>query len=239
MSEMKRLTAEELAEEDPDSWAAAIPEPEPEEEKPQRFSPEEAKEGAARLCDESVEAETAAIAMTSLTSQAIQHLEETLDPSLVVDAVAAIQRAKKTLGLVEADLARALGRQARLAPTLKTGTGPGYTWEVRGGATRKSWDHDGWKRDVRRTIVDGLELGDVHQVLTDDGEVLPLDLAKVFHEVLALAQAVHGSAEPKATALRPLGIDRDAYCEKYPGPFTLTITADADASTTKEDTTHG
>lgn len=226
MGEVQRVKAAEAIVEDPWAWAAEVPAPEPEEAAPPRRTPEEAKAHAISLVDEGVEAETAAQAMSSFLSGAIQHMTETLDPSLLVEAVASIQRAKAELGMVESSIARALGRLGREMPTLTEGTtATGDTYLVRGGATRKAWDHDSWKHDVRAAIVEGLDLPASTMILDPEtGETMDLDVRKTIQEVISMAQSVHGSAAPKVTALKPLGLKAGDYCETYPGPFTITIT---------------
>lgn len=84
---------------------------------------------------------------------------------------------------------------------------------------RKSWQHDEWKADVRRKTIQKNSLkGAV--VISADGEELDVSLEAVIREV----QEVHGSAPPKVTGLRKLGIDADDYCERSPGPWSVKVT---------------
>jgi len=53
-------------------------------------------------------------------------------------------------------------------------------------------------------------------------------------EAIAKAQAVHGSAAPKVTALKPLGLSADDYCTSGPGPYSVQISAPEASTTTQE-----
>lgn len=90
---------------------------------------------------------------------------------------------------------------------------------------RKAWDHAGWQRDVRAKVLQAAGLKGAEGVITADGEVLP---ASVLYDLLTQVEAAHGSAAPKTTALRSLGLDARDYCETSPGRWTVRVTRMAD-----------
>ncbi|SDL15322.1 hypothetical protein SAMN05428985_11082 [Nocardioides sp. YR527] len=88
---------------------------------------------------------------------------------------------------------------------------------------RKSWEHAAWQAEVRRKVIQAEGLKGAH-VISADGEELDVSLEAVVRRV----QEVHGSAAPKVTGLRGLGIDADDYCERSPGPWAVKVTRMAD-----------
>lgn len=131
----------------------------------------------------------------------------------VVALVAMLQDIRRSLAETEAYLAREIGRD-EMAP--REGVLPdGRRFVVKRGADRKAWSHDDWKRDVRQQIMSGVRA----VVDVDTGE--PVELG----DLLAAVQDVSSSAPPKVTALKRLGLDPDSYCETYPGPFSVQVSA--------------
>lgn len=92
---------------------------------------------------------------------------------------------------------------------------------------RKAWDHAGWQRDVRAKVLQAAGLKGAEGVITADGEVLP---ATVLYDLLSQVEAAHGSAAPKVTSLRALGLDARDYCESSPGRWTVKVIRMADES---------
>lgn len=120
-------------------------------------------------------------------------------------------------GQVEEACARALLDDMTTTPTLRI--------ERHRTTDRKAWDHAGWQRDVRAKVLQAAGLKGAQGVLTADGEVVP---ASVLYDLLAQVEQVHGSAAPKTTALRSLGLDARDYCESSPGRWTVKVTRMAD-----------
>lgn len=85
---------------------------------------------------------------------------------------------------------------------------------------RKAWDHAGWQRDVRAKVLQAAGLKGAQGVLTADGEVLP---ATVLYDLLSQVESAHGSAAPKVTSLRALGLDARDYCETSPGRWSVKV----------------
>lgn len=165
-------------------------------------------------------------------TDATRCLVENADVQGLVDTVALIQDLKRALGVAEAYVAREAGYLAQEFSTAKAGqTSDGRPYEIMRGNVRKAWDHAGWQADVRREIVadatlDGTLLA-VSQVTGADH-----DLRQIVSEAVTRAQAIHGSAAPKVTALKALGVDPGDYCESTPGPYTVKITQSAPTATT-------
>lgn len=90
---------------------------------------------------------------------------------------------------------------------------------------RKAWQHEDWQRDVRAKVLQSLGLKGAQGVLTADGEVVP---ASVLFDLMSSVEAAHGSAAPKMTALRSLGLDARDYCETSPGRWTVKVIRLAD-----------
>lgn len=92
---------------------------------------------------------------------------------------------------------------------------------------RKAWDHAAWQRDVRAKVLQAHGLKGAQGVLTADGEVLP---GSVLFDLMSQVEAAHGSAAPKTTTLRALGLDARDYCESSPGRWTVKVIRMADES---------
>lgn len=164
-------------------------------------------------------------------AKAATHLEDDPAPA----HVAAIQDAIAALRDLERDLAIALGKNLGAAQ----GELPdGRLFVLKRAQDRVAWDHDDWKRDARRAIAQGLSErytdlgGDGGAALVLDqetGEVV--NLGRVLQEAMAAIQNVHGSAAPKSTSLKALGLYASDYCTSSPGGWNFRATP---APTTKE-----
>lgn len=139
---------------------------------------------------------------------------EALDAVAAVVAATTLQDIRRDLGQIESLIARQVGHDEMAQ---REGTLPdGRIYKVQRGATRKAWDHDGWQGQVREQVCSGL----LDVVYDEDGtEVGSL------RELIAAAQRVHGSTAPKVTALRQFGLSPDEFCETYPGPYSLRVSA--------------
>lgn len=145
-------------------------------------------------------------------------LEACTDPQAldVAELLLVIREARTRLYAVEQDTEAALGKamlsDQALSPTLRV--------ERRRTADRKAWDHETWQRDVRTKALQAAHLKNAQGVITADGEVLP---GTVLHDLLRTVESAHGSAAPKVTALRALGLDPQDYCETSPGGVKVTV----------------
>ena len=74
------------------------------------------------------------------------------NPEHLADAIAVVQDLRARLAVVEADMTRDLGQ--RLGKGFVGYLSDGRQYEVKRGGDRTAWDHEDWKRDVRRTIVE-------------------------------------------------------------------------------------
>lgn len=133
--------------------------------------------------------------------------------TVALDVIAWAQDMRRLLSSVESNATR----WAALSTVLgKTGEMPdGRTYEVKRGANRKAWDHDGWKRAYRAHVISetGATGGEV--VVPSTGEVVNLyDLARDL-------DAATGSSAPKVTVLRKVGVDPDDYCETSSGAWSV------------------
>jgi hypothetical protein len=163
------------------------------------------------------------------------------DWTTMATTVALIATERKRLQDLENTLATALGKNAgKHIGALADGA----RYEVTKSADRKAWDHDDWKRDVRRTVTEGtlaayLVPEDMPGCLVDQtsGEAVPF--RRVIQQALTMAQAVHGSSAPKTTELRRLGLSASDYCESTPGAWRVEFikpdTMTPDVPTTKKD----
>lgn len=134
-----------------------------------------------------------------------------------VALVALLQDIRRSLAETEAYLAREIGRD-EMAP--RTGVLPdGRQFKVQRGADRKAWSHDDWKRDVREKVAERHEVKS--WILADPETGESVNLAGMLEDV----QGVFSSAAPKVTALKRLGLDPGDYCETYPGPFSVQVSA--------------
>jgi hypothetical protein len=158
-----------------------------------------------------------------------QHTDD-LNYEALADTAAWIQDLRRTLGEAEGYVARELGRMDA-TPEIIT-LSDGRTAQVLKGKDRKEWRHDDWKRDVRAAVIASSDDLAALTFVNYDGEVLPQ--ADVLQPLLAQVQAVHGSAAPKVTALKPLGLSADDYCTSYPGPYSVRISAPEASNPTQE-----
>lgn len=165
--------------------------------------------------------------------RAMEALTDDLDYGSLAETVAWLQAMKARLGVAEAYVARELGRMDGTPEVIELPDG--RTAQVNKGKDRKEWRHDDWKRDVREAVLEQVTAtwSDAPEVLTEDGEVATLPLAQIVSTAMANVQAVHGSAAPKVTALKPLGLSADDYCTSSPGPYSVRIST----PTTQEGTT--
>lgn len=143
--------------------------------------------------------------------------------------VALLQDIRSRLGAVERDLTTALGK--RVGKTV--GALPdGRQFTVDRMADRKEWDHEEWKRDVRRKVVTA------HASLLPETLIHPetgeeLDVKPILFQAITDAQEVHGSTAPRSRSLKALGLFATDYCTSTPGGWRF----NAVKPTTKEDTT--
>lgn len=158
--------------------------------------------------------------------------EDDLEYGVLAETVAWLQDMRRDLATAEAYVARQLGRMIGCPDVIELPDG--RRAEVLKGKDRKAWKHEDWQHDVRTEVLvrfseqhpDGLldpATGETHDVIT---LVAPL---------IRQAQAVHGSAAPKVTALKPLGLAADDYCESVPGPYSVRISAPATTTTTEQE----
>lgn len=131
--------------------------------------------------------------------------------------VARVQAVRRTLAEVESITTRWLGLTATIA---KTGVLPdGSTYEVKRGQNRKAWDHDGWKHDARAAVLAKHGVSGHDLVDPESGEMVDVQ------GLLTHVQEVSGSAAPRLTNLRALGLEPDDYCETFPGLWGVQVVA--------------
>lgn len=152
-----------------------------------------------------------------LASAMEQHTDD-LEHDALAETVAWLQDVRRSLGEAESYVARELGRMDS-TPEIIT-LPDGRVAQVMKGKDRKEWRHDDWKRDVINAVVPEAELV-AYVVDAETGESRDVDVA----DLIAKAQAVHGSAAPKVTALKALGLAADDYCTTGPGPYSVKISA--------------
>lgn len=160
---------------------------------------------------------------------AVEQFTDDLDFGAMGETVAWLQAIKARLGTSEAFVAREMGRQDGCPEIVELPDG--RTAEVLKGKDRKEWRHDDWKRDVRVAVVADLPV--IATVDPSTGEFQVDTTGQVVLEAIAKAQAVHGSAAPKSTALKPLGLAADDYCTSGPGPYSVRISTPTDTTTPK------
>lgn len=156
-----------------------------------------------------------------------------LEDDALAHSIALVQDIRRRLGDVERDLTVALGE--RLGKT--TGNlSDGRQFTLSRTQDRKEWDHDDWKRDARRVIVERT-MGDLPAratVVAETGEAQEdVNLAAMVYEAITMAQEVHGSTAPRSRALKDLGLYASDYCTSQPGGWRFA----AHPPTTTEETT--
>ncbi|WP_408895904.1 hypothetical protein ACJ5H2_13385 [Nocardioides sp. R1-1] len=150
-------------------------------------------------------------------------LEQCTDPQAtdMAEVLASIREARILLARLELETevatAKAMLGDHAETPTLRV--------ERTRAAERKTWDHEGWQKDVRSKVLRAHGLAGVAALITTDGEEVP---ASELHAVLADLQSVHGSAGPRLTQLRQFGLDPDDYCARAPGTWRVKVTRMAD-----------
>lgn len=140
------------------------------------------------------------------------------DVAAMAVLVADLQDLRRRLSQVEAEVARRAGSIRHAAETNGEMPGGGV-YTLRRGATRKAWDHDGWKTRVLNLVLDRHEVHRDDQVVNAETGAA-VDVAAIVQEV----EAAHGSTAPKVSILKGLGIDPDEFCESTPGPWTFQVT---------------
>lgn len=143
------------------------------------------------------------------------------DASDMAELLASVREARERLQQVERDLetatAKAMIGDQIITPTMRV--------ERSRAADRKAWDHAGWQSDARAKVLRARGLLGAVAVITADGEELPVS---ELHAALSDLQSVHGSAAPRLTQLRGLGLDPDDYCERSPGRWAVRVQRLAD-----------
>lgn len=144
--------------------------------------------------------------------------------------VAAVQDAIASLRTLERDLAIGLGTELGAAQ----GELPdGRLFVLKRAQDRAAWDHDEWKRDARRVLA--AQAADHYRMMDPEGEVVEavlfdpgtgeqVTLGRVVQEAMTAIENVHGSAAPKSTALKALGLYASDYCTSSPGGWTFRAT---------------
>lgn len=136
----------------------------------------------------------------------------------LADTIAVVQHLKQRLGQVEQDLSTAMGKRAGVVQGNLT---DGRQFTLKRTQDRKEWDHEDWKRDVRRTITERFAPNpDDVAVDAASGEAVPL--RGIIQRALAVAQEVHGSTAPRSTSLKALGLYASDYCTSTPGGWKFT-----------------
>lgn len=152
----------------------------------------------------------------------------------LADMAATLQEMKYLLGTVETAVTATLGKREG---AIQGNLSDGRQFTLKRAQDRKEWDHEEWKRDARRQVVQSVV--DHVQIVEDlvdvrTGEVVAL--AALLHEAIATAQEVHGSTAPRSTALKRLGLYASDYCASSPAgwrfnairPEPTTTTTDKD-----------
>lgn len=163
--------------------------------------------------------------LTADLATAMDGHEDDLQYDVLAETVAWLQDLRRDLGTAEAYVSRELGRMIGCPDVITLADG--RRAEVLKGKERKAWDHEAWKRDVRKAVLDAEGI---------DGALLDVATGEAVdvQALLAKVQSVHGSAAPKVTALKPLGLAADDYCESVPGPYSVRISAPATTTTEQE-----
>lgn len=169
-------------------------------------------------------------------AQANADAHDQMEPQDLADAVALIQDLKARLTQVETDLATALGRREG-AFTGYLSDGRQFT--LKRSADRKEWQHDEWKRDARRVLVEQTltNLGVTRDAVVVDpttGLETEQTLATIIQSALTNAQEIHGSTAPRSTALKSLGLYASDYCTSTPGGWRLNAIKPTPTTTEKD-----
>lgn len=154
--------------------------------------------------------------LDALLGKHLDALAKEADTGDLAAVAADMQDARRRLTQLEGLVARAAGQVRHERHGELPGGG---VYDLRRGAIRKAWDHDGWRAKVLNLTLDQHQVHrDTEVVNTETGE--PVDVAAIVQAV----QAAHGSTSPKVSILKGLGIDPDDYCEATPGPWTFQVT---------------
>lgn len=165
-------------------------------------------------------------------------LLETLDQAA---AIALVQDLRRRLGQVEMDLTTTLGKaEGQFQGNLPDGR----QFTLKRTAERKGWDHEDWKRDARRKVVQTTSERYAVMGYDDDEPVVVYNtetgetasLAAILHEAVTMAQEVHGSTAPRSTALKRLGLYASDYCESSPGGWKFDAIKPHETTTEKDNT---
>lgn len=150
------------------------------------------------------------------TADTIEHADWTDPKGLDVAAMLAdVRDARKRLYELEGQLEDLAGK-AMLGDQAEN---PTIRVERSRYPERKKWQHDEWKRDVRRKIIQSFNLKGA-TIISRDGEEMDVSL----YEVINRAQDVHGASDPRVRRLRDIGLDPDDYCEREPGRWKVEVT---------------
>lgn len=231
MGKTERLNAATTPAED-EWWLATDPQPDKPSETADARRERQDEAGQALAQAQFAMDNAVAVLNDSLASAMEQYVDD-LQYDALADTVAWIQDMRRTLGEAEGYVARELGRMDATPEIITLSDGRVAT--VMKGKDRKEWRHADWQRDVRQAVLEQVVAtwSEAPEVLDEDGEVATLPLGEIVTKAMTDAQAVHGSAAPKVTALKPLGLAADDYCSTYPGPYSVRISAPA--TTTTED----
>jgi len=210
-----------------DPWATDAPPMAPAEQAPT----EDPQELAERRLSAAILVDTAVVALAedvevldkSLAGWADYQLES-LDYTGPAELIAWLQATKARLGVMEAYLARELGRTEGCPDLIVLPDGRHA--EVVKGKDRKAWDHDAWKRDVRAALLASRSITNPELIDPDTGAEVNVAA------LLSAVQDVHGSTAPKVKSLRELGLAADDYCESFPGPYAVKVSTPSDATPT-------
>jgi hypothetical protein len=115
-----------------------------------------------------------------------------------------VREAKRALDRAQEVIARELASILGYGQTQVFEGAPAFI--IRGGNTRKAWDHDGLRRQVTTLIADRLG-------------VTPRAVEEVISAWWEITSPK--SAGWKTGGLKQLGLDPDEYCEKTHGPPTI------------------
>lgn len=142
-------------------------------------------------------------------------------PAELVGVLVQVQDLRAALKTIEDEITWKAGAAFKeRAGTLEDGR----EFTIKRGATRKAWDHDGWKHDVRAAIAAEV-VPDAEAIILhpETGEEEPLRRALI--DAMTKAQQAGASAPPKVTAMKHYGLDVDDYCETTPGAWSVSFTA--------------